>query len=310
MNLQVDDSKLGYYYFVFEQDPNKLNRLISGFDEQGVPMNQAYIDVDSEGLHYYPISIGQYGLSVFHTYLKTKEEESKALFLRIADWFVQHAEQDERLGAFWRTHIPKPEFEIESGWKSGFSQSRALSILLRAWQLTGDHKYLELATQALQVFQYDIKEGGVAIRRIQGEVFYEEYVAQAPTRVLDGHGFIMFGLYDYVRAVSEEEDAEGAKLARRLFEEGIDGLKNLLPSFELGFWLRFSNCELENYPKDDPCTINYLKIVIDQLEVLYRISGEPVLAKKRKEYLRYFKFNNIIKMYRFKFSSLRKLNRL
>ena len=47
-----------------------------------------FLDVEDSDFHYYPISIGQYALALFHSYLDTRNEEKKAHFLRIADWFV------------------------------------------------------------------------------------------------------------------------------------------------------------------------------------------------------------------------------
>ncbi|HCL00471.1 MAG TPA: hypothetical protein DHW42_10265, partial [Candidatus Marinimicrobia bacterium] len=83
---KLSSQQLDEYYFIFEETPAKLNKLISTFDENGIPLNSAYIDVKEPKLHYYPISIGQYGLAVFHSWLKEKSAEKKAHFLRIADW--------------------------------------------------------------------------------------------------------------------------------------------------------------------------------------------------------------------------------
>ena len=76
--------KLGVYYFPFQEDFAKLNKLLDSFDEQGIPLNKSYIDVETNNkLHYYPISIGQYGLAVFHSYLQTKSEELKTAAAKV-----------------------------------------------------------------------------------------------------------------------------------------------------------------------------------------------------------------------------------
>ena len=138
-------SILKYYYFKFENDPNKLNRLIAEYDGNGIPMNKSYIDVKDARLHYYPISIGQYGLAVFHDWLDTKKEKDRLQFIRIADWFKNSSIQDSKLGTFWLTDIPKPEFNVYQPWKSAFSQSRGISLGLRAYQLTNNFEYYEMA---------------------------------------------------------------------------------------------------------------------------------------------------------------------
>jgi len=73
--------QLGEYYFLFQDDPAKLNRLIHSFDEDGIPMNSAYIDVEEPRLHYYPISIGQYGLARYHRWLWNGDIEAKQQFI-------------------------------------------------------------------------------------------------------------------------------------------------------------------------------------------------------------------------------------
>jgi len=62
--------------------------------------------------------------------------------------------------------------------------------------------------------------------------------------VLDGHIFALFGLYDYLRAVSAVREPAGSALARQYFDEGVQGLKALLPEYEMNGWLRFNLCEI------------------------------------------------------------------
>lgn len=303
--------KLGVYYFPFQEDFAKLNKLLDSFDEQGIPLNKSYIDVETNNkLHYYPISIGQFGLAVFHSYLQTKNEEKRAHFLRIAEWFYTTRMVDPNLGVYWLTDVPKPEYEVFDPWKSAFSQSRGISMLLRAWQETNKEEYLKAATQALTPFTLDITEGGVSVDRIKHKPFYEEYVAKVPTRVIDGHMFALFGVYDFVRAVTPQIDAENHVRAQYIFDEGIKGLIEWLPEYDLGYWARFNNCELPGYPKYDPCTIYYLKLIVAQLKILYQITGREELNKYAITFSNYLKPKNILKMTYYKFKSLKKLNRL
>ncbi len=302
--------ELKEYYLIFEDNPKKLNRLIAGFDENGVPLNTTYIDVEEKKLHYYPISIGQFALAVFHNWLQTGNPEKKAHFLRIADWFYNARIENEHQGAYWLTDVAKPEHQITSVWKSAFSQSRGLSVLLRAWQLTNDNKYLEVCKKALIPFTKDIKEGGVAVRRKEGETFYEEYVAEYPTRVIDGHIFSLFGLYDFVRAVPEKLDPEAHRLAKKLFDEGVEGLANQWRKLDLGYWIRYSLSEVPGYPKDDPCTVGYIRLIGLQLEVLIKLNQHPELIHFYEKIKNFDKLPNILKMYRLKYQSLKKLNRL
>lgn len=305
--------QLSYYYFVFEED--KINTRGGNhpflFDEQGIPQVHSYIDViDGKGYYYYPITIGQYALAVFHSWVTNHDPEKKTYFLRFADWFMNNRVDDPVLGCYWLTETAKPEYDITKPWRSAFAQSRGISVLLRAWQITGEETYLQAATRALIPFTKDISAEGVSVDRDKGETFYEEYVADRPTRVLDGHGFCLFGLHDYIRAVPAEINPDGHALALKLFNEGVEGLIRQLPQFDMGFWSRFNRCDLPGYPQDDPCTIGYLRLVRQQLLILYRLTGKDELKQFSEKLHRYDRLPNILKMYRHKFRALKKLNRL
>lgn len=309
ISKELHSSKLGEYYFLFEEEPSKLNRLISGFDERGIPVNKAYIDVETPKLHYYPISIGQFGLAVFNSYIKTNSEEKKNHFMRIADWFYENRIEDEKLGVYWLTDIPKPEYKITRPWKSAFTQSRAISILLRAWQLTNEQKYFETASRSLIPFNVSIADNGAAVFTQHGK-FYEEYAASEPTMVLDGHIFSLLGLYDFYRAVPGDVDHQNKTFAKQLFDEGVESLIYLLPEYDLNFWLRFNLCRMTHYPEVDPCTIGYLRLVVLQLKLLHNITKKDQLLMFHKKFNGYDKLKNILRMYPLKYRALKKLNRI
>jgi hypothetical protein len=245
-------------------------------------------------------------LAIYHSWLKTKDETKKAHFLRIADWFMENAVVDTRLGAYWLTDVPKPEYDVFKPWKSGFSQSRAISILCRAWQLTRNESYLKMAEHALVPFSIDTLAGGVSVDRNSGNCFYEEYVAQWPTRVLDGHIFCLMGLYDYIRIGK----GDALILAKKLFDEGLEGLIQQIPLYDMGYWVRFNRCDKPDYPTEDPCTLGYLRLVIAQLNLLTQISGRPEPKAFAQQFSEYDRIPNILRMYRQKFKSLKRLNRL
>ena len=307
--LENDSQELKKYYINFQPIPKTLNRLISNFDDDGVPLNNAYIDVKSPKLHYYPISIGQYGLSIFHAYLVKKEEEHKEHFLRIADWFLKNGINDKKLGTYWLTDVDKPEFNVYKPWKSAFTQSRALSILLRAWQITNNEGYLETAKKALIPYEFHTTEGGVKVSSDNTDVIYEEYVAEQPTRILDGAIFSLYGLYDAVR-VMKGVDNKTYEKAHSLFEQGVKGLSHWLPKYDMGYWVYYNRCEIKNYPANDPCTIGYLKLVVGQLLILHSITNQNVFKEYSNLFNSYLMPTNILRMYIEKYKALKKLNRL
>ena len=313
VNIDINASKnqrLTDYYIKFKEiDINTRggNKPLR-FDNKGIPLVHSYIDVENPGYNYYPITIGQVGLAVFHSYLVDKDESKKHQFLNIAAWFFENAVKDEKLGAYWLTDVDKPEYKMFQPWKSAFSQSRGISILLRAWQLNGNDEYLEVAKLALKPFLFDTSEGGVRVDNTN-RTFYEEYVASAPTRILDGAIFSLFGLFDMIRVI-KGIDNDIYKLSTQLFDQGVEGLVSWLPEFDMGYWVYYNRCEIEDYPQNDPCTIGYLRLVVSQLSILHQLTDNADIKYYGDKFQRYFKPLNILRMYRQKYLALKSLNRL
>ncbi|WP_319271837.1 D-glucuronyl C5-epimerase family protein [uncultured Draconibacterium sp.] len=297
---------LGDYYFVFNENrvsAGKDQALINKFDENGIPINKTYIDVKDKDFVYFPISIGQMGLAVFNTYLKTKSEKDKNRFLKYAEWFYTNAEISDNLGARWLTEVKLPAYRTPENWQSAFSQSRGISILLRAYQLTGKEEYAKMAEKALISFTKPVSEGGVTSLTQWGP-FYEEYTSSVPTLVLNGKIFALCGLYDFVRVFPENE------LARKLYDEGIETIKNCLHAYDMGFWSRYNLCEASWYPKIDPATISYQKLHVTQLKMLYQLTDEKIFEDYMLKFDKQNTLFNAFRMYFIKFRALRKLGRL
>jgi hypothetical protein len=299
-------SKLGFYYFIFDEQRvarGKDQKLIGQFDKNGIPVNKTYIDVTEKEYVYFPISIGQMGLAVFHTYLKTKSPDDKERFLKFAEWFTDNALLENNLGARWLTDVALPQYKNPGPWQSAFAQSRAISILLRGYQLTKETKYCDLAENALRSFTAPVNKGGVTSYTDKGP-FYEEYTAEGPTLVLNGMIFSLFGIMDFVRIFPDN------KVAKKIHDEGIITLQKILPEYDLGFWSRYNLCQLEGYPEIDPSTVGYQRLHINQLDVMYRYTGNDMFKYYMEKFKQQDNWANILKMYKIKYKSLKVLNRL
>lgn len=305
---ELHSNNLAEYYFLFEEESvasGKNQKLIKRFDENGIPINKTYVDVEEKEYVYFPISIGQMGLSVYHTYLKTKNEYDKIRFLKFVDWFADPNNYDYsgKLGVRWLTYVSLPQYKNPGPWQSAFSQSRAISILLRGYQLTNNKNYLDIAEKGLVSFGLSVTDGGVTSFTKHGP-FYEEYTSSVPTLVLNGMIFALCGVYDFVRVSPENETA------KKLFSEGIKTLENILPEFDLGFWSKYNLCNADWYPEIDPATIGYQRLHINQLEMLYKLSGKEIFNAFAKKFTEQDTLMNALKMYRIKFSALKKIGRV
>lgn len=297
---------LGHYYFVFKEHRVALGKdqeLISRFDEDGIPINKTYIDVQDKEYVYFPISIGQMGLAVFHTFLETGTEKDKARFLKFADWFMTHADISDDLGARWMTEVSLPAYKNPGPWQSAFAQSRGLSILLRAYQVTGRTDYADMAEKALKAFYAASDKGGVTSFTSYGP-FYEEYTASVPTLVLNGMIFSLFGLYDFVRVFPDNIEAQ------KLFKDGIEAVIKALPDYDLGYWTRYNLCKADWYPAIDPSTIGYQRLHAIQMDALFKMTGNDIFQTYAKRFRSQDNAFNAIRSYLAKYKALKQIGRL
>ena len=297
---------LSEYYFIFEEqrvEKGKDQALIKELDGNGIPLNQTYIDVSEKKLYYSPISIGQMGLAVYHTYLKTRNEEDFDRFLKFADWFMSHKDDHSHLGTRWLTDIELPAYRNPGPWQSAFAQSRGISILLRAFQATGKKEYATVAGKALISFKFPVKDGGVTSFTKWGP-FYEEYTADMPVLVLNGHIFSLFGLYDFCRIFPEH------KMAKKLFDAGYQTVSSAIQDFDLGYWTRYNYCQADFYPAVDPATLTYQRLHIMQLNVLNKIHPNGHFRDTINKWSEQISFINYLRSQMLKYRALQKLGRV
>ena len=306
ISKDMNSTILGEYYIIFDEKivrSGKVQSLITDYDSNGIPLNRSYIDVDNKNLIYYPITIGQVGLSVFHTYLNSKTNEDLNRFLKFADWYIENGIEDKKLGIRWLTDVPLPGYKNPGPWQSAFSQSRAISILLRAHQQTQNFKYLETAKKALISFSFPVSEGGVVSNTKWGP-FFEEYPAEVPVLVLNGHIFSLFGLFDFYRAFQEDKECG------ELVKNGFKTLISSLSDFDMGYWSRYNYCEASFYPKVDPATISYHRLHIMLLKAVNRFQEHPILGRTIETWENYIGFWNYVRASILKYRALKKLNRI
>lgn len=297
---------LGEYYFVFNEasvSSGKDQALIKNIDENGIPLNSTYIDVAEKKMVYFPISIGQLGLAVFHTFLKSGSDDDRRRFLKFADWFLENGEFSDNLGVRWLTEVELPAYQNPGPWQSAFSQSRGISILLRAYQLTGKAEYADCAKSALKSFSIPVEHGGVTSSTEWG-MFFEEYTAAVPTLVLNGHIFSLFGLLDYQRCFPDDDIVEN------LINEGYDTIINCLPDFDLGYWSRYNFCKADFYPTIDPARLQYQRLHILLLKTLNKFRPHEILVKFIIRWNEQINLFNYLRSSLVKYQALKKLGRV
>lgn len=100
-------------------------------------------------------------------------------------------------------------------WYSAMAQGQVLSALVRLFEATDDERLREPMQLTFESFLRLREEGEpwTVFVDEDGYLWFEEYAKDPPMRVLNGHIFAMFGLYDYHRLTSHS-------LAAKLFRGG------------------------------------------------------------------------------------------
>lgn len=222
----AEQKVLGRYYIDFRDVAENWD---GPFDERGIPLRDYGNDF---GIQYQPVGIAHYALGNWDLWLETQDNQYKVKFLKMADWFCENLVSKGDFGV-WEYKFDYPRFQLKAPWPSAMSQGEGISILVRAYQLTEDERYLECAQGALGSFKASLEEGGVRYRDERGFIWYEEYPSLVkPPHVLNGFIFALFGLYDFYKIT-------GSKEALSLFNEGIETLKANLGQWDLGIWSRY-----------------------------------------------------------------------
>jgi len=165
------------------------------------------------------------------------------------------------------------------------AQGLGISILLRAYQISGEKEYINSAKESFKIIKTSIEEGGVSYHNNIG-IWYEEYPnLNSPSHVLNGHIWTLFGLWDLFRVTNDEE-------AKDMFFKGIDVLKKDLPKYDTGFWIVYDQ------KFNSLVNRSYIEFIVDQLKVLHTITNDNIFIYYSKKWGKYKDDKkNILKIY-------------
>ena len=241
------------------------------FDEEGMPKVQY-----GNSYYYNPVTLAQYSLSIYGEYLKG--ENTKENFLKIVDKLLTL--QDNRGGFLynfpWRYYLNN--YDYKPGWVSGMAQGQAMSVLARAYKITGDRNYLEAGNKALNFLITPISKGGVMSNlgslspSLINNIMFEEYISDVPTYTLNGFMFSLLGLYDWANI-----DVSTKNIAENYFNEGIKSLTKILNFYDIGGFTCYDLGHITKNREKPHIAVNYHGVHIYLLNALYSITNNKVL---------------------------------
>jgi hypothetical protein len=228
------------------------------FDRNGIPRYRY-----PSGSHYNITFICHFALYAYSRYIKFGREEDLARFLYVSKWIVEHGEESDDAFLFpipfAYTNCTNGSVHFTPPWISALGQGRVLSVLARAYELSGDERYLSVARKAMQPFEVAARDGGVQARFPDGGIAFEEYPGREPNIVLNGFITSLVGLYDL-------SETGKAPRASELFVQAVQSLENNLHHYDLDYWSAY---DLTGYIASP----NYHLYHIMQLWALYEMTG-------------------------------------
>lgn len=235
--LQEERHRPSYPLAVFESNqsanfpyPIDMSLLLDlpygELDANGVPFNSRN---GAFGGVYQPTSIAQYALAQWNTHLIDHDPARRESFLIQARWLMAHETPMKNGTGMWPIPYPVTRYGASSAWFSALTQGNILSVLARAYKITGETEFLECARRCARSFQFDILDGGVAAPSANGGIFFEEVCTYPAARILNGYVLAVYGLYDYLMV---DENPQ----IRRLADWSVETLHEYLPDYDLGYW--------------------------------------------------------------------------
>lgn len=235
-------------------------------DEVGIPLRK----YKSVGVRYNPTRIAAFGLAHWNRYSLSSFAQSLNSFEKCRDWFFNYP------GDVWLY-----DFDWDGNrapWASCMAQGEGASILVRAYEVTGDAKYLDKAARALRVMAIPVKEGGVRSKISERYEFLEEYPAGNNKHVLNGFLYAMIGIYDvFKHRPSIYKELEVERLLNTLITQ--------INRWDLGCWSAYDLATPDagrNF-----CTMAYHSLHCSQLLFLAEAFEVKELRQTAEQWLRY-----------------------
>jgi len=241
------------------------------FDSDGVPLVNYG---GSIGLQYNTVTISEYALRHYREYLNTGNLTFSETFLVQANWLVENAKQKGNYSV-WEYNFDWPSYGCTDPWVSAMAQGEALSVLVRAYVLTGNTSYIDVGDMAIGSFEVEMSAGGVRYTDSSG-VWFEECadVGIASSKVLNGFIYALLGIYEYS---FETNNSRGWTL----FWEGTDTLSNNIYRYDTGSW---SYYDLLHY---NEATLSYHNIHIRQLSTMYKLTDDETFLDYSNKFQSY-----------------------
>lgn len=220
-------------------------------DDPKILVPQYHVDTGEK--IYFSIGIFQYGLAAYDLFLtnKNNEIEMKSKVIACANWAISNQQKD----GSWLTFT----YENPKHPYSSMAQAEAISLLLRAYQIEKNEKYIDAVKKSAEFMLIPIENGGTTCYQEENVFFYE--CTHEPL-ILNGWIFSIWGLMDYCKFFNDRSVED-------ILAKSIATLETKLPEFDLGYWSKYEDGKRI-------CSPFYHKLHIAQLNAMYELTGHDI----------------------------------
>src|SRR5260370_23294343 len=218
--------------------------------------------------YYNPVSASLFALARHTRAHRDEASGSMDLAAFFTQAFHLRASQDEDGG--WRYPIPVARYGLTPGWRSAMAQGLAVSVLLRAVDITGEQSYFDAATAARALMLRPLESGGCADYDESGEPFLEKCPCDARCHILNGALYALIGLHELEARTGELAHISAA---RRLASQ--------LESYDLGYWSRY------DLLFSAPATLAYHSLHVSLLKIAAQLFANQAFSSTAQRWRSY-----------------------
>lgn len=270
------------------------------FDENGIIMMPHHIDYKGNESYYHsPVKVAHYALGAYNDYLDSKDEKYLKIFWNYIHFLTTHKEyfKGQKDAVVWNTPSAIPKYDITLDYFSAIVQGIVISALVRAYVFRFEDEYLDMALKATRILQIPVEEGGLLASSEWG-ISYEEYPCLPYSHVVNGFIFCLIGLNDLYMVSKDSSIGD-------MLQAGAKTLAKMLEVWILPYWSKYDLADITRGTTINLATRHYQYIHIDQLNIMWLITGDTIFKTYRDLLTRQIK-NPItqMKVYKNKFETL------